>query len=75
MRPERIGGPDRANLLRSIENLIVKDVATIAADLTDVCVDPTEAACRIGWLWREQVDDAACRGLSHVLIGDEGGAQ
>lgn len=70
----RIGGPDRVNLLRSIEALVTKDVTTVAAELIADGVDPMEAAARISWLWRELIDDAACRAMLLVLIADEGGA-
>ena len=68
----RVGGPDRANLLRSIEALIAKDVTTVAADLIANGVEPMDAAVRAGALWQELADDGACRGITLVLIAAGG---
>ncbi len=70
----RIGGPDRANLLRSIEALIAKDVTMVAAELIASGVDRMDAAVQAGALWQELADDGACRGITLVLVEAEGAA-
>lgn len=63
----RVGKFERATLLHSTHDTIVDDIAHIACALVDSGEDPMDAVCQAGSLWRELVDDAACRAVMIVL--------
>lgn len=71
----RIGGPDRQQMLRSIEAVIANDVIAIIGELVAAGLDDHEAAIRAGALWHELADDGVCRGTGLALIAVDQGRQ